>query len=154
MAEQEDNPSKSKGHNDIVQCLIGHDVELQGDITITGGLHIDGKVIGNITVREGNAARMTLSAGAMIDGNVTVNDADINGTIKGDVHARSTVVLYPHSKIDGDVYYESLEIKKGARINGRLIALNEGATKPGNGLMGKLSLKKKDISKTEEKQSA
>lgn len=149
MSDSEPKPGRGKAYNDIVQCLIGHDVELQGDITITGGLHIDGKVIGNITVREGNAARMTLSAGAMIDGNVNVNDADINGTIKGDVHARGTVVLYPHSKINGDVYYESLEIKKGARINGRLIALNEGTGKS-NGLMGKLSLKKK----VEQKRSA
>ncbi len=153
MSDNEQKPTRNKAHNDIVQCLIGHDVELQGDITITGALHIDGKVIGNITVREGNAARMTLSEGAMIDGNVNVNDADINGTIKGDVHARGTVVLYPHSKIIGDVYYESLEIKKGARINGRLIALDEGTARS-KGLLGKLSLKKKTADKAEEKQSA
>lgn len=125
---------------DIVQCLIGHDVELQGDITITGGLHIDGKVIGNITVREGKAARMTLSTKGVIDGNVTVNDADINGTIRGDVHARGNVTLYSHSRVEGDVYYQALEIKRGARINGRLIALSDSSSQSGSGLLGRLRL--------------
>ena len=31
MPDNEQQPATSKGHNDIVQCLIGHDVELQGD---------------------------------------------------------------------------------------------------------------------------
>lgn len=148
MSDNEHSPANTS--KDVVQCLIGHDVELQGDITITGGLHIDGKVIGNITVRDGKAARMTLSTSGVIDGNVTVNDADINGTVKGDVHARGNVTLYPHSKIDGDVYYQALEIKRGARINGRLIALSESSSKAGSGLLDKLKLS----NKTSQKQSA
>lgn len=130
--------NKANNNKQIVQCLIGHDVELQGDITITGGLHIDGKVIGNITVRDGNAARMTLSKTGVVDGNVTVNDADINGVVKGDIHAHGTVMLYSNSRVDGDVHYESLEIKHGAKVNGRLIALNDTPGKASSGFLGKM----------------
>lgn len=131
---EKDNKS---AHKDIVQCLIGDGVELQGDITVTGGLHIDGKVRGNITVREGKAARLTLSAHGRIDGNVTVNDADINGRVKGDVHARGSITLHPHAHIDGDVYYGAIEIKRGARINGKLIALAD-QQHSGKSMFGKL----------------
>jgi cytoskeletal protein CcmA (bactofilin family) len=51
------------------------------------------------------------------------------------------VTLYSHSKIEGDVYYQALEIKRGARINGRLIALSDSSSTSGSGLLGKLKLK-------------
>jgi cytoskeletal protein CcmA (bactofilin family) len=133
-----DKEQSKPNHKDIVQCLIGEGVELQGDITITGGLHIDGKVMGNITVREGNAARLTLSNNGIINGNVSVNDADINGQIKGDVHARGHVTLYPNARIDGNLSYESLEIKRGAQLNGKLIASREKSLKPAGKLLGKI----------------
>ena len=135
MSDKEQN---KPNHKDIVQCLIGESVELQGDIAITGGLHIDGKVTGNITVRDGNAARLTLSNNGAIHGNVMVNDADINGRVKGDVHARGHVTLYPNARIDGDLSYESLEIKRGAQINGKLIASQETSGKPVGRLLGKI----------------
>lgn len=132
-----DKEQTKPNHKDIVQCLIGESVELQGDITITGGLHIDGKVTGNITVREGNAARLTLTNNGVINGNVMVNDADINGQVKGDVHARGHVTLYPNAKIDGDLSYESLEIKRGAQINGKLIPSADKPGKPAGRSPGK-----------------
>lgn len=133
MSDKDNKP----GHKDIVQCLIGDGVELQGDITVTGGLHIDGKVRGNITVREGKAARLTLSAHGVIDGNITVNDADINGKVKGDVHARGNITLHSNAHIEGDVYYGAIEIKRGACINGKLIALADKQA-AGKGMFGKL----------------
>lgn len=136
MSENKQN--KGAAGRQIVQCLVGQNIELQGDIIISGGLHIDGKVTGDITVRDGDAARLTLSATGVIDGNVSVNDADINGIIKGDVYARGTVTLYPDSRVDGDVHYESLEIKRGALVNGRLIALSNARVKNQPGLLGKL----------------
>ncbi|MGD8999021.1 MAG: polymer-forming cytoskeletal protein [Granulosicoccaceae bacterium] len=135
MSDKEQN---TPNHKDIVQCLIGEGVALQGDITITGGLHIDGKVTGNITMGDGNAARLTLSSNGVIKGNVRVNDADINGQVRGDVHARGHVTLYPNARIEGDVSYESLEIKRGAQLNGNLNALHDKSARPATRLFGKM----------------
>jgi cytoskeletal protein CcmA (bactofilin family) len=134
MSDKEQN---IPNHKDIVQCLIGEGVALQGDMTITGGLHIDGKITGNITMGDGSAARLTLSSNGVINGNVTVNDADINGQVRGDVHARGHVTLYPNALIEGDVSYQSLEIKRGARLNGNLNALHDKSGKAANRLFGK-----------------
>lgn len=118
MADKND----SKKSLNAVQCLIGNGIEFKGDLTFSGGLHIDGRVIGNITSKPGDTARMTLSREGIIDGCVKTSDAEINGTINGDVHASGCVVLHPHSHVNGDVYYERIEIRRGACINGKLIA--------------------------------
>ena len=114
-----------KNANVAVQCLIGNGIEFNGDLSFSGGLHIDGRVIGSIESKPGESARMTLSNDGIIDGSVRTCDAEINGTINGDVHATGSVVLHPHSHVNGNVYYERIEIRRGACINGKLIATHE-----------------------------
>lgn len=115
--------------NVAVQCLIGNGIEFNGDLNFSGGLHIDGHVIGSIESKLGESARMTLSNNGVIDGSVKTSDAEINGTINGDVHATGSVVLHPQSHVNGNVYYKRIEIRRGACINGKLIATHEKAQK-------------------------
>jgi len=114
-----------KNTNTAVQCLIGNGIEFNGDLLFSGGLHIDGRVIGSIESKPGDSARMTLSREGIIDGYVKTCDAEINGTINGDVHATGCVILHPQSHVNGDVYYERIEIRRGACINGKLIATHD-----------------------------
>jgi len=111
--------------SDTVQCLIGNGIEFRGDLTFHSGLHVDGHVIGNIQSKPGVPARLTLSKDGVIDGNVTTSDAEINGTINGDVHASGSVIMHPNSHVSGNVYYEAIEIRRGACINGKLITTHE-----------------------------
>ena len=123
---------------DIVQCMIGKGVTLRGDMDFTGGLHIDGDVTGNLEGR-GEHSRLTLSRDGRINGNVSVGEAEINGSIVGDVHATGPVVLHPQSHVTGNVYYGKIEIRSGARISGKLIANNPQQDK--SGLLNKLARK-------------
>jgi len=114
-----------KNTNTAVQCLIGDGIEFKGDLVFSGGLHIDGRVIGSIENKPNDSARLTLSREGIIDGSVTTCDAEINGTINGDVHATGSVVLHPQSHVNGNVYYERIEIRRGACVNGKLIATHD-----------------------------
>lgn len=105
-----------------VQCLIGNNVELQGGLTFSGGLHVDGKIIGDVVVTDGQTGHLTLSTNGIIEGNVHVNSAEVNGTIKGDVYVSGNLRLHSNAHVTGNVYYTGVEIQKGAMINGRLIA--------------------------------
>jgi len=118
-----------KNANVAVQCLIGNGIEFNGDLSFSGGLHVDGHVTGTIQSKPGETARMTLSNDGVIDGSVKTCDAEINGTINGDVYATGCVVLHPQSHVNGDVYYERIEIRRGACINGKLIATHDKAQK-------------------------
>ena len=140
MTDKKQAASKAEQHvsPDIMQCMIGKGVTLRGDIDFNGGMHIDGDIIGNL---EGHSehSRLTLSREGKINGNITVCEAEINGTIVGDVHASGSVILHPQSHVTGNVYYGKIEIRSGARISGKLIANNPQADK--GGLLGKLSRK-------------
>jgi len=118
----------SAKNNNAVQCLIGEGIEFKGDLLFSGGLHVDGHVIGSIENNQSDAARITLSREGIVDGSVTTCDAEINGTINGDVHASGSVVLHPQSHVNGNVYYERIEIRRGACVNGKLIATHNSSS--------------------------
>ena len=128
----------SKSTNDIVQCMIGRGIKFTGELSFSGGIHIDGQVIGSIKNHGESPARITLSREGIIDGDVTTCDAEINGTVNGDIHATGCVTLHPHSHISGNVYYERIEIRRGACINGKLIATHE-KTEDKAGMLDKLN---------------
>jgi len=119
------NKQAPQNNSDVVQCLIGRGIELKGELSFSGGLHVDGHIIGSIKNTTESSSRITLSREGIIDGDVITSDAEINGTVNGDIHATGCVTLHPHSHVSGNVYYERIEIRRGACINGQLIATHE-----------------------------
>ena len=132
-----DQPA-TKNNQDVVQCLIGRGIEFKGELSFSGGIHIDGRIIGSIKNQDDSPSRITLSKEGIIDGDVATCDAEINGTVNGDIHATGCVVLHPHSHVNGNVYYARIEIRRGACINGKLIATNE-AGKGKSSILNKLN---------------
>ena len=44
----------------------------------------------------------------------------INGNVEGDIHATERLELAESSVVDGDVYYNLIEMAVGAKVNGGL----------------------------------
>jgi len=105
-----------------IDSLIGQHTEIHGDVIFSGGLHVDGKVKGNV-VAEGSEqdSVLTLSERGTIEGEVKVPNVVINGTIKGDVHALTHVELAAQARVHGNVYYSLIEMAMGAEVNGNLV---------------------------------
>ncbi len=116
---------KPKTKSSRIDTLIGRGTEINGDISFTGGLRIDGSVNGTIYTQSDDSAVLTLSEQGQIKGEVKVPNLIINGSITGDVYSSSHVELAPKAKINGNVYYRLLEISMGAEINGQLIHMAE-----------------------------
>lgn len=108
-----------------VETIIGQNTEISGDIVFRGGLHVDGKVKGNITAEDDSDSILILSEEGSIEGEVSVPNVLINGQITGDVHASDRVELANHARIEGNVYYNLLEMEMGAAINGNLVHQNK-----------------------------
>ncbi|MDX2425124.1 MAG: polymer-forming cytoskeletal protein [Cycloclasticus sp.] len=106
-----------------VSTIIGEGTTIQGDILYVGGLHIDGKVIGNVTAEEGSPTTLTLSKLGSIHGNVNVPTVVIDGEVQGDVSASERVQLISNSRITGNVQYNLIEMEVGAEVNGQLVRL-------------------------------
>ncbi len=104
-----------------IDTLIGQGTEINGDLVFSGGLHVDGKIIGNVLAEEGSEAMLILSEYGHIEGDVKVPNMVLNGEIIGDVFGSNRVELAPKSRINGSVYYNLIEMAIGAEVNGGLV---------------------------------
>jgi cytoskeletal protein CcmA (bactofilin family) len=104
-----------------VSTIIGDGTVIEGDVIFAGGLHIDGKVVGNVSATSEEMATLTLSKMGAIHGNVNVPIVVIDGEVKGDVAASDRVQLLENSRITGNVAYNLIEMSVGAEVNGQLL---------------------------------
>ena len=113
-----------------IDTLVGQDTEIKGDLVFSGGLHVDGKIKGNVMAEEGSTAILILSEFGRIEGEVKVPNMVLNGEIVGDVYGSVRVELAPKSRIKGSVYYNVIEMAIGAEVNGNLVHQPQGSQLP------------------------
>ncbi len=113
--------NKSNKPQNRIDCLIGSGTIIEGNITFSGGLRVDGHVRGNVMAVDGKPGTLVLSEQAQIEGEIRVSHVVINGTVVGPVHAAEYVELQSKANVTGDVYYKTLEMQLGAVIQGRLV---------------------------------
>lgn len=104
-----------------IETVIGPQTVLEGDISFSGGLHVDGKVKGNINAESGSKAVLTVSEQGRIEGDVRVPNLVLNGAVQGNVYASEHVELASHAKVAGNLYYSLIEMAMGAEVNGNLV---------------------------------
>ncbi len=103
-----------------IDSLIGQNTEIHGDIVFTGGLHVDGKVIGNVEATDPGSL-LTISDQGTIEGEVKIPNIILNGQVIGDVHATERVELAAQARVNGNVFYNLIEMAIGAEVNGKLV---------------------------------
>jgi cytoskeletal protein CcmA (bactofilin family) len=103
-----------------IDTLIGKAARIQGDIEFTGGLHLDGAVIGNVRSDRAPTSTLSVSQGGSIEGMVDVPNVRLDGTVKGDIYAPGRVVLSATARVEGNLYYGVIEMTLGAQIMGKL----------------------------------
>lgn len=114
---------KSNKIQNSIETLIGADTRVEGNIHFSGGLRIDGVVLGDVTEPNDNASTLILSEHGRIEGSITASKVIINGSVTGQVNSRQFIELQTKARIKGDVYYSSLEMHTGAVIEGKLVYL-------------------------------
>jgi len=77
-----------------IDCLIGAGTTVDGDVTFTGGLRIDGEI--------------------------KVSHVVVNGTVNGPIIANDFLELQAKAKVVGDIQYRTLEMQLGAVVQGKL----------------------------------
>ncbi len=127
-----------------IDTLIGQGTVINGDLVFSGGLHVDGKIVGDVLAEEGSEAMLILSEFGHIEGDVKVPNMVLNGEIVGDVFGSVRVELAPKSRINGSVYYNLIEMAIGAEVNGGLVH-QSGESFPPRQLEDKSNNKSKDL---------
>ena len=107
-----------------IDTLIGKAARVRGDLDYQGGLHLDGQIVGNVRADDARDSTLAVSETGSIEGNVQVPNVVLQGSVKGDIHARERLVLGATARVEGDVYYGVIEMTVGAQIIGKLVRLS------------------------------
>jgi|TARA_B110000971_G_scaffold147825_1_gene151025 cytoskeletal protein CcmA (bactofilin family) len=111
---------KKKKKLGAINTLIDRDNIIRGNYSYSGGLRLDGKIYGDLTVVEDSGGTLIMGEFSKIKGSVMVETAIIAGEIIGNVTCYDYLELHPSSIIKGNIEYNSIEIHAGAKVNGEL----------------------------------
>lgn len=89
--------------------------ELSGEISFRDMLRVNGHIEGTVYSKQGT---LIIDNSAVVDANIDVATAIINGTVNGDIVAHQRVELSACAKIYGNIWTRSIAIKDGAIFDG------------------------------------
>lgn len=116
---------KVKAVSTKVDTIVGQHTQIEGDVRFSGGLHVDGRIRGNVIAEDGSASVLTISEHGSIEGDVQVPNVILNGSVQGDVRSDERIELAAKARVTGDVYYRLIEMAMGAEVNGSLVHCTE-----------------------------
>jgi cytoskeletal protein CcmA (bactofilin family) len=97
----------------LADSTIGEDLQITGNVSSKGEIHLDGYVIGDVS-----CVALVLGETAKLEGNVTAEDVVIRGRLIGSVRALR-ITLQSMAHVEGDLYHGSLALEQGAFFEGR-----------------------------------
>lgn len=108
MAKQSDYNSPDK-LNRIVEGT-----RIEGTIHSDSNIRIDGEVIGDIQTK----GRLVIGPKGKINGDITCQNAEIEGSIDGKIMVEDLLSLKASSHFEGEIYTAKLAIDPGATFSG------------------------------------
>jgi cytoskeletal protein CcmA (bactofilin family) len=94
--------------------VIGKGTVLEGNIETYGNIRIEGRVNGNIKSKS----KIALGTGSHVEGNISAQNSDIEGEVKGKVDISELLVLKSTAVVHGDIITGKLVVEPGAIFNG------------------------------------
>jgi cytoskeletal protein CcmA (bactofilin family) len=94
--------------------LIGAGTSIEGEVNSNGDIRVDGSITGGVHSK----AKVVVGSTGLVEGNVTCQNADISGTVKGNITVTETLFLKSSAKIEGDIYTAKLVVEVGASFTG------------------------------------
>jgi len=99
---------------DRIDTLIGPGIRVDGDLSFTGGLRIDGEVRGNVVAAPGEPSVLVIGATGRVQGDIRATRMVVSGVVSGSIHASELLELHPGARISGELRYGALEVHPGA----------------------------------------
>lgn len=92
--------------------IISADLVVQGTLTSTGDIQIDGRVEGDV-----RSAGLVIGDKAFIQGEILADDVTVRGRVQGGIRARK-VLLCTTSHVEGNILHEAFAVEAGAFFEG------------------------------------
>ena len=115
MFQQKSKSESNQGLQSI--SIISTDSIIKGDMESEGDIRIDGKLIGNINCK----AKIIIGQQGRVEGNLNGNQADILGTINGDIKMTGQLNLLGKSIVNGNIHVGKLQMESTVVFNGKCV---------------------------------
>jgi cytoskeletal protein CcmA (bactofilin family) len=96
---------------------IGTSVDFDGDLTCDEDVTFEGRLTGNIHVRE---ATLIVAQAAQVEASIRAARVVVHGTVQGSISAGQRIELTPTAVVTGDLSATQVVITDGAKFNGRV----------------------------------
>ena len=124
---------KSEGKQGDLNGFLDNGSHLQGELRFDASFRVDGKLTG--TVRsEGD---LIVGDSGEIEGEISVGQIFVSGTVKGTIRALRRIQIAPHGKVFAELDTPSLVIEDGATFEGRCSMNRETVRAAGPKLVAK-----------------
>lgn len=101
--------------------LISRATKVIGDLHFTGELQLEGKVTGNIIAEDEKDAKLVIADTGVVEGEIRAPVIIVNGKVTGDIYSSKHLELASKGHVTGTVHYQSIEMVKGAQLNGSMV---------------------------------
>jgi len=95
--------------------IISRGVKIEGKITSSGNIRIDGEIQGDIF----SESNITIGEDAKVNGQINANVITIGGKVSGIVRTKDKLILDSKSNLKGDIFAKILVIEEGAKFDGK-----------------------------------
>ena len=97
--------------------VIASSTKIVGDIVSKADFRIDGLVEGNITT----TGKVVVGKSGKISGKLNCSNADVSGSISGQIEISETLSLMSDSYIQGDITTAKLSVEEGAQVDATIV---------------------------------
>ena len=107
--------SPSKIDSMPITTILGADITFTGDVKGDSVIRIDGKIDGNVSLKQG----IVLGEKAHVKGNINSDYVIIYGNVAGNITCKE-LIIRKSGIVNGDIQAGSIEIEMGGKYNGKL----------------------------------
>jgi cytoskeletal protein CcmA (bactofilin family) len=96
--------------------IIGRGITIRGSLTGGGDLVIEGRVEGQINLKN----HLTIEGSGRVEADIRADELTINGEAAGNIDASTKVSINASAKVNGDIKAHRIVIEDGAVFNGSI----------------------------------
>jgi len=95
--------------------IISNGVKIEGKITSSGNIRVDGEVLGDII----SQSNVSVGENGQVNGQINAEVITIGGKVSGTVKAKEKLVLDSKGNLKGDIFTKILVVEAGAKFDGK-----------------------------------
>lgn len=100
-----------------IGCVIADGTHIEGMLKTKENIRLDGEIIGSIACEQ----RLVIGMYGRANGTVWAKEADISGTIDGDIEVTQLLILRRNCVIRGVIKAKAVQVEEGAIYEGKCL---------------------------------